>query len=330
MASGERPRPVPARIRPSAVRPVGPGPRHRLAPPEAWLALRGPAIIRAATGAAAPARLARHRPRACRHNPTQASWRRGVVRGGPWHLACPGRRLPPGAHDDLGRGRSEAWRAAPGERGTARVVPARPLEALVWQDRCRILRAPALSTPARARAPGGAWRPHALPARRKTRRDALTPLERQHARRLAVSLAELIGRNECARTRAEVTQTPPGWLQPLRQLEAQAQHQVDGAAWAQGVAALCQRGQPTFDQRTLAPRRPLGEWRSAHVSVTTDQGASRDVGPTGPKGATTPCCPVRVDDLHGPALLVRLDEGCRRELRRIRHQAEDLPGLAVA
>jgi hypothetical protein len=31
-----------------------------------------------------------------------------------------------------------------------------------------------------------------------------------------------------------------------------------------------------------------------------------------------------------PALLVRLDERCRRELRCISHQAEDLPGLAFA
>jgi site-specific DNA recombinase len=44
-AYSERTRPVPARLRPSAWRPVGPGHSHRPAPPEEWMALPVPAII---------------------------------------------------------------------------------------------------------------------------------------------------------------------------------------------------------------------------------------------------------------------------------------------
>jgi len=169
---------------------------------------------------------------------------------------------------------------------------------LVWQDLGRILPEPALITQALARAHGGAGRPQARQARQKTRRDALPQLERPHARRLAVYLAAIIGRDAFERPRPEVMRTPDGWTQPLRQREAQAQPQVDLAALAHGLEAVCRRRQPTVDPRTLAQRSPLVARLIAHVSVTPDQGAIRYVVPTGPKGETTPFCQVRVDYLR--------------------------------
>jgi site-specific DNA recombinase len=80
----------------------------------------------------------------------------------------------------------------------------------VWQDLCRVLSAPALITPALARAQMGAWVPQALQARRQTRREVLAPLERQHARRRDVYLAEVIEREEVARRRKEVAQSSHG------------------------------------------------------------------------------------------------------------------------
>jgi site-specific DNA recombinase len=197
-------------------------------------------------------------------------------------------------------------RAARGERCTARCAPAPALDALVWQDLCQILTEPALITHALARAHGGEWLPQALQARRQTLRDALTQLERQQARLLEVDLAEIIGREEFERTRQEVTQTHHGLTQQLRQLEAQAQPQVDTAALAQGLEAFCRRLQPTLDQLTFAQRRPLVELLIDHVIVTHDQVESRYVVPTGPKGETTPFCHVRLDYLDGPALAVQL------------------------
>jgi site-specific DNA recombinase len=240
-ASSERTRPVPARIRQAAVRPVGAGHSHRPAPPDEWMASPVPAILRQETFAAAQARLARHTHMARRHHTAHAYVLRGLVSCGPCQLARLGRTRPTGYHDDRCRGRTEALRAAQGERCTARFVPARALDALVWQDRCRILTAPALMTHARARAHGGAWLPQALQARRQTLRDALVQLERQQTRGLEVYLAESIGRDACERTRQEVPQTPQGLSQPLRQLEAQAQPQVTIAALAQGLAAFAGR-----------------------------------------------------------------------------------------
>ena len=195
-------------------------------------------------------------------------------------------------------------RAAQGERCTARFTPAHALDELVWQDLCRILGEPALITHALARAHGGAWLPQALQARRKTLCDALTPLERQQARLLEVYLAEIIGRDAFERKRQEVTQTQHGLIQQLRQLEAQAQQQVDIAALAQGLEAFCRRLQPTLDQLTFAQRRQLVELLIDHVIVTHDQVEIHYVIPTGPKGETTPFCHLRLDYLTPPAVSI--------------------------
>src|SRR5918996_1847376 len=192
-----------------------------------------------------------------RHNTAHDYLLRGLVSCGQCQLACTGRTVPPDYPYYSCRGRTDALRAAQGERCTARFVPAHALDELVWQDLCRILTEPALITHALARAHGGAWLPQALQARRKTLRDALTQLGRQQARLLEVYLAEIIGRDEFERKRQEVTHTQHGLTQQLRQLEAQAQQQADIAALAQGLEAFCRRLQPTLDQLTFAQRRHL-------------------------------------------------------------------------
>ena len=158
------------------------------------------------------------------------------------------------------------------------------------QALCRGLREPALSTPARERAQRGAGLPQALHARRQTLRAVLAPLERQPARRLAVSLAEVSARAAGARRRKEVAQSPQGFMQPLRHRAAQAQQHVHVAAWAQGIEALGHRRQPTVDQWTFAQRRPRVAWRMERVIVNERQVDIRSVVPTGPTGETTPFC----------------------------------------
>ena len=135
-AYSERTRPVPARIRQSALRPVGPGHSHRPTPPEEWIAIPVPAIVRPETFAAAQAHWSRNTQMARRHNTTHEYLLRGLVSCGPCQLACTGRTLPPGYHDSLCRGRTDALRAARGERCTAHLAPARALDEarrlLVW------------------------------------------------------------------------------------------------------------------------------------------------------------------------------------------------------
>lgn len=220
MADSGRTCPAPARVRQSALRPVGPGQTRRPTPPEGWIPLPVPAIVSAETFAAVQARLARHRHMARRHNTAHEYLLRGLVSCGQCQLSCRGRTLPTGYHDDLCRGRTDALPAAQGQRCPARFAPARALEALVWQDLRRILTQPALIRHELARAHRGEWLPQALQARRKTLQEALAQLERQHARLLEVYLAESIEREECARKRQEVTQTQRRLTHQLRQLEA--------------------------------------------------------------------------------------------------------------
>src|SRR4029453_9323849 len=266
-----RTRPASARVRQSALRPVGPGQTRRPAPPGDWIPIPVPAIVSEETFAAVQARLARNTQMARRNNTAHEYLLRGLVSCGQCQLSCMGRSLPTGYHYYICRGRTDALRAAQGQRCPARFAPARALDQLVWQDLCRILTEPELITHELARAHGGEWLPQALQARRKTLRDALTQIERQQARLLEVYLAEIIGRDEFERKRQGVTHTQHGLTQQLRQLEAQAQQQVDIAALAQGLEAFCRRLQPTLDQLTFAQRRQLVELLIDHVIVTHDQ-----------------------------------------------------------
>ncbi len=213
---------------------------------------------------------------------------------------------------------------AQGARCTARYAPAPALEDLGWQDLCRGLRDPRLITHAWARAQMGAWVPQALPARRHTLRDVLAQLARHPARLRDLSLAEVLAREEFARRRKAVAQPQQGLRPPRRPRDAQAQPPVNVAALAQGLETFCQRRQPTRDPLPLAQRRPLVAFLIDCVIVHDTQGEIRSVGPTGPKGATTPFCHVRLDSLDAETLLIpatRLLGG--------RQMADQLQGLLL-
>ncbi|HEY5866772.1 MAG TPA: recombinase family protein, partial [Candidatus Tectomicrobia bacterium] len=319
-----RTRPAPARARTSALPPGGPGESHQPAPPDEWLAIPVPAIVSQDTFDAAQGRLDRHSQFARRHNTAHGALLRGLVSCGPCRLACTGRTLHPGSHSDLCRGRTDARRAAQGARCTARYAPAHALDELVWHDLCRGLTEPVLITHALQRAQGGAWLPQAFQARRKTLQEALAQLERQRTRLLEVSLAESIHRDEFERKHQEVTHTHHSLTHQLRQLDAQAQQQVDVAALAQGIETFCQRVCPTLTQLTFAQRRHLVELLMDRVIVKNDQGEIRSVVPTGPKGDITPFCHLRLDYLHGPPILVRSGDEGVVEVQTIRHQHHDL------
>ena len=148
-----------------------------------------PAIISEETFEAAQYRLHRNVQMARRNNTTYTYLLRGLVSCGQCRLTCGGRTLHPGYHYYFCRGRTDALRLALGERCTARYAPAQILDALVWQDLCRVLSDPTLITHELERAQMGAWLPQALQARRQTLRDVLAQLERQQARLLSMGNA---------------------------------------------------------------------------------------------------------------------------------------------
>ena len=320
VAYSGRTRPAPARRRKSALQPVGPGQSQQPAPVEEWIAVPVPAIISEETFEAAQHRLNRNVQMARRNNTTYTYLLRGLVSCGQCRLTCGGRTLHPGYHYYFCRGRTDSLRLALGERCTARYAPAQVLDALVWQDLCRVLSDPALITHELERAQMGAWLPQALHARRQTLRDVLAQLERQQARLLDLYLAEVIEREEFARRRKEVAQSQQGLTQQLRQLDTQAQQHVNVAALSQGIEAFCQRLQPTLDQLTFAQRRQLVELLIDRVIVNDTQVEIRYVVPTGPKGETTPFCHLRLDYLDWPTLQIQRNDPLRIPVHSIGHQ----------
>jgi len=300
IAHSGKSRPVPARQRQSALRPVGPGVSHRPTPPEDWTPIPVPAIISPALFDAAQARLERNSRTARRNNTVYTYLLRGLVSCGQCQLACTGRTSQSGYSYYWCRGRTDPLRATLGERCIARYIRAQALDMLVWQDLCQVLTQPALITHELQRAQGGEWLPQALQARQRTLREALAQIERQHARLLDVSLAEVIGREEFERKRHELTQTQQSVSQQLRQIEVQAHQQVDVLALAHGIDAFCHRLGPTLDHLTFTQRRQLVELLIDRVIVNDGQVEIRYVVPTGPKGETVPFCHLRLDYFNRP------------------------------
>jgi site-specific DNA recombinase len=215
-ACSGRTQPGVAQRRKSALQKVGSGQSQRVAPTEEWLAIPVPAIVSQETFDLAQARLDQNKQTARRNNTAHEYLLRTLVSCGACKLACTGRCLHPGYDYYVCRGRTEALRAAKGERCIARYIPASALDDLVWRDLCQVLAEPSLITHELERAQMGEWLPQALQARRKTLQEALAQLERQQTRLLDAYLAEIIGRDEFERKRPEVQQTQNGLSQQLR------------------------------------------------------------------------------------------------------------------
>jgi site-specific DNA recombinase len=298
---------APARRRKSALQKVGSGQSQQVAPPQDWIAIAVPAIVSQETFDLAQARLDQNKQMARRNNTAHDYLLRSLVSCGGCKLACLGRCLHGGYGYYVCRGRTDALRAAIGQRCTARYIPATALDELVWQDLCQVLTEPTLITHELERAQMGEWLPQALQARRKTIQDALAQLERQQARLLDAYLAEIIGRDEFERKRQEVQQTQNGLSQQLRQLDAQAQRQIDVAKLAEGITNFSQRLQPTLEHLSFAQRRQLVELLIDCVIVTDGQVEIRYVLPTSPAGETTAFCHLRKDyfQLETEAIIVK-------------------------
>jgi site-specific DNA recombinase len=295
-----RTRPVAARRRKSALQPIGPGVSTQPTAPDDWISVPVPALVSQEQFDMAQARLNQNKQLARRNNSAHDYLLRGLVSCGRCHLTCTGRTVHPGYDYYVCAGRTNALRAAQGERCYARYIPAHALDDLVWQDLCQVLCEPALLRHELLRAQAGEWLPQALQAQRKTVQQALAQLERQQARLLEVYLAEVIGRDEFERKRHDLSQTQQGLQAQLRQLEAQAQQHLDLMELADGLTNFCQRIAPTLDELDFTQRRQLVELLIDRVIVADGAVEIRYVVPTGPKGETIPFCHLRKDyfDLH--------------------------------
>ena len=291
-----RTRPIPARRRKSALLPVGRGESIQATPMEEWIAVSVPAIIDQEIFDAAQARLEKNQNMARRNNTSHEYLLRGLVSCGQCRLSSTGRSQGK-YHYYKCRGRTDVHRAAKGERCTARYVPSQALDELVWQDLCHIVANPDLITHELERAQAGEWLPQALQAKRNTVCHVLARLERQQERLLDVYLAEIIMRDEFERKRQELTRTQNGLQQQLRQLEHQAQKQIETLTLANNIQEFCQRIRPTLDHLNFEQRRQLVVLLIDRVIVDDEKVEIRYVIPTSPNGENTRFCHLRTDYL---------------------------------
>ena len=326
IAYSGRTRPVPARQRKSALLPVGRGQSIQPNTPEEWIVVSVPAIIDQEIFDAAQSRLDKNRNMARRNNKSHEYLLRGLVSCGQCHLSSTGRSQGK-YHYYKCRGRTDVHRAAKGDRCIARYVPSPALDKLVWQDLCRIVADPDLITHELERAQAGEWLPQALQAKRNTVRQALASLERQQERLLEVYLAEIIMRDEFERKRQELIRTQNGLQQQLRQLEHQAQKQIETLTLANNIQEFCQRIQPTLDNLNFEQRRQLVELLIDRVIVDDEKVEIRYVIPTSPSSENTRFCHLRTDYLDLEAQAVKVNQLIVSQFQITAKQDDMRPGF---
>jgi site-specific DNA recombinase len=294
---------VAARQRKSAMLPAGPGVSHAPRPAEEWIEVPVPQLVSEETFALVQAKLDANQQSAAR-NTRHEYLLRALVSCGACRLSCTGRQSAAGYCYYLCRGRTDPLRAAQGQRCTARYIPARQLDELVWADLCALLTDPAQVAHALARARGGAWLPQELHARRATIHKAVGQLDRQAQRLLEAYLAGVIGLDELQRKRHELNRRHETLLTQQRQLDATAEQRLELSAVADGIEAFCTTVRAGLATATFAQRRQLAELLIDRVIVTGNDVEIRYVLPTSPDGPHRPFCQLRKDHLEPPATRV--------------------------
>jgi len=153
-----RTHPRPARIRRLATHPLGhPYDSVVAVPREEWILVADiPAIVSQEQFDLVQAKLARNQSFATRHNTTHQYLLRALVSCGICQLACCGRTSPNGRYSYyICTGKDRLVQNRREEKCPARLIPARQLDDLVWQDLCDLLTHPQAIAVAMERALGG-------------------------------------------------------------------------------------------------------------------------------------------------------------------------------
>jgi site-specific DNA recombinase len=292
-----RTRPVPARGRRSPLQSVGRKTgSHVVLPREQWLFVATiPAIVTQEQFDAVQAKLAQNQQFATRHNTTHDYLLRGLVSCGVCQLGCVGRARTPEYRYYVCRGKADPVQACRDEKCTARFIPARQLDELVWQDLGEVLMHPEILSFALMRAHGKHWLPQDLQARREALRRARQSLSTQEERWTEAYLRAVIALPEYERRRAELQMK----LDALTAQENQLNHQVDQhahlSALADSMASFCHRVQAGLASATFEQKRQLLALLIDRVVVTNDQVEIRYVIPTSKAGEQSRFCHLHID-----------------------------------
>jgi site-specific DNA recombinase len=319
-AAANRTQKVPPRQRKSALRPVGKGQSQRPRPAEEWIPIAVPGIVRPEVFDQVQEKLSHNQPGALRNNTQHEYLLRSLVSCRACHLGTTARTMPTGYQYYVCHGRTDTLRAAQGERCSARYIPAKRLDELVWEDLCRVLTEPSAIRVALSRAQSGAWLPQELQARQASVQQALVQIERQDERLLEAYLAGVVALAELERKRQELGRRRDSLLGQQRQLEAQGQQHRELGRIAEGIEAFCRGVTEGLAQATFAQRRALVELLIDRVIVLDGEVEIRYVIPTSPEGPHSRFCHLRLDYLGRHPLPVQLRHPPQLLHRQVGHQ----------
>ena len=239
---------------------------RRVRPREDWIAVAAvPAIITGELFDRVQDKLARNKSFARRNNTAHPYLLRALVSCGVCGLACFGRCLPAGRRYYCCRGKLAALSSHRDAVCPSRFIPAGQVEALVWDDLCRMLTEPAAVRSALERAHGGHWLPQELQARRDGLRRGQASIGQRIERLTEVYLAVVVGLDEYRRRRRDLEQREGALGAQARQLEARVDRQAEIAHLALNLDTFCRRLRSGLTHATWERKRQLIEWLVARV-----------------------------------------------------------------
>jgi site-specific DNA recombinase len=269
---------------------------RRVRPREDWITVASiPAIVSQEQFERVQDKLAQNRQFARRNNTAHAYLLRALVSCGVCGLSCQGRCLPSGYSYYCCRGKLSGLQSHRPTKCPSRYIPVEQVDALVWQDLCRLLNEPEAIRFALERAHGGHWLPQDLQARRQALRRGRASVQQQIERLTEAYLASIVSLEEYRRRRHDLEQKAQSLAGQVEQLEAQVDRQAEIARLGLSLDEFCRRVREGLDRATWEQKRQLIEWLVVRVIVTDGEVEIRYAIPTSSAGAATRFCQLRAD-----------------------------------
>ncbi len=289
----------PCHKRRSALLPAHPagGTCHKTDPAD-WIAVASvPAIVTQEQFDCVAGRLIYNRQMARRNNRAHPYLLRGLVSCGRCGHACQGRHSPPDYDYYRCQTKGQPRLLLSGERCSARYIPARQLEDLVWDDLCEVVLHPEIISHSMERARGGQWLPQEWQARRQNLHRGRRSLTEQIERLTSAYLAGVIGLPEFERRRRDAESRLLTLERQEQELTQEALCRGEIAQLAANAEAFCHRVRDGLAKADFDCKRHVLELLVDRVVVTDDQVTIRYAFPTGPDGEREPFCRLRTDYL---------------------------------
>jgi len=261
-----------------------------LRPEKDWIPIAVPAIVDQDIFDQVQQKLSYNRQASSRNNKSHQYLLRGLVSCGLCRLSACGRTVHSKYHYYVCRGHNKSLQFALEDRCTARFIPVKQLDELVWKDLCDVLTHPEMIKHALERAHGRHWIPQELNARIERLVKAERQTERQQKRLLEAYLQEIIELKEFERKRNELEKKQDVLKAEKIQLEATSLEHIEICALATSIEAFCHTIQPVLEEATFEQKRQLVELLIDRVVVFDEKVEIRYVVPTKPEGPHVPFC----------------------------------------